>query len=120
MNYRGPYRIRLDRNKEEPEILHPRDAIVRVTRSCICGSDLHIYHGLVPEDIGDKSVAGWWREFMQSERRGKPYAKKESKATKYKAIEFKTGKTNQRDCLGAYQKNSGRYCNLPFISCGGL
>lgn len=49
MNYRGPYRIRLNRNKEEPEILHPRDAIVRVTRSCICGSDLHIYHGLVPD-----------------------------------------------------------------------
>lgn len=49
MNYRGPYRVRLDRNKPEPEILHPGDAIVRVTRSCICGSDLHIYHGLVPD-----------------------------------------------------------------------
>jgi threonine dehydrogenase-like Zn-dependent dehydrogenase len=32
-----------------PEIQHPEDAIVRVTRSCICGSDLHIYHGLVPD-----------------------------------------------------------------------
>lgn len=49
MNYRGPYRVRLDKNKSEPEILHPGDAIVRVTRSCICGSDLHIYHGLVPD-----------------------------------------------------------------------
>lgn len=49
MNYRGPYRIRLDKNKPEPEILHPSDAIVRVTRSCICGSDLHLYHGLVPD-----------------------------------------------------------------------
>jgi len=49
MNYRGPYRIRADRNKPDPEILHPRDAIVRVTRSCICGSDLHLYHGLVPD-----------------------------------------------------------------------
>src|SRR5215218_2387451 len=49
MNYRGPYRIRLDRNKPYPEILHPDDAIVRVTRSCICGSDLHLYHGLVPD-----------------------------------------------------------------------
>jgi threonine dehydrogenase-like Zn-dependent dehydrogenase len=43
MNYRGPYRIRPDYNKPEPEIEHPYDAIVRVTRSCICGSDLHIY-----------------------------------------------------------------------------
>ncbi|GAA4300459.1 zinc-dependent alcohol dehydrogenase [Nibribacter koreensis] len=32
-----------------PEILHPQDAIVRVTRSCICGSDLHLYNGNVPD-----------------------------------------------------------------------
>jgi threonine dehydrogenase-like Zn-dependent dehydrogenase len=32
-----------------PEIAHARDAIVRVTRACICGSDLHLYHGLVPD-----------------------------------------------------------------------
>lgn len=49
MNFRGPYRIRVDRNKPDPQILHPDDAIVRVTRSCICGSDLHLYHGLVPD-----------------------------------------------------------------------
>lgn len=49
MNYRGPYRIRADFNMPLPEILHPSDAIVRVTRSCICGSDLHLYHGLVPD-----------------------------------------------------------------------
>ncbi|MDB5804578.1 MAG: glutathione-dependent formaldehyde dehydrogenase [Betaproteobacteria bacterium] len=48
MDYRGPYRVRA-RQKPEPEIEHPNDAIVRVTRSCICGSDLHLYHGLVPD-----------------------------------------------------------------------
>ncbi|WP_304307580.1 zinc-dependent alcohol dehydrogenase [Pseudacidovorax intermedius] len=48
MNYRGPYRVRID-ERAEPEIEHPGDAIVRVTRSCICGSDLHLYHGLVPD-----------------------------------------------------------------------
>lgn len=48
MTFRGPYRIRLD-NKPVPEIEHPRDAIVRVTRTCICGSDLHLYHGIVPD-----------------------------------------------------------------------
>jgi threonine dehydrogenase-like Zn-dependent dehydrogenase len=48
MNYRGPYRVRVA-HKQEPEIEHPGDAIVRVTRSCICGSDLHLYHGLVPD-----------------------------------------------------------------------
>ncbi|WP_342647891.1 zinc-dependent alcohol dehydrogenase [Mucilaginibacter sp. CSA2-8R] len=48
MNYRGPFRVRVEQ-KPYPEILHPNDAIVRVTRSCICGSDLHLYHGLVPD-----------------------------------------------------------------------
>ena len=48
MNYRGPYRVRAVQ-KAEPEIEHPGDAIVRVTRSCVCGSDLHLYHGLVPD-----------------------------------------------------------------------
>jgi threonine dehydrogenase-like Zn-dependent dehydrogenase len=48
MNYRGPFRVRAD-HKPYPEIQHPNDAIVRVMRSCICGSDLHIYHGLVPD-----------------------------------------------------------------------
>jgi threonine dehydrogenase-like Zn-dependent dehydrogenase len=32
----------------EPTILNPRDAIVRITATAICGSDLHIYNGLVP------------------------------------------------------------------------
>jgi threonine dehydrogenase-like Zn-dependent dehydrogenase len=48
MNYRGPLRVRID-TKAMPEILHPQDAIVRVTRSCICGSDLHLYNGSVPD-----------------------------------------------------------------------
>ena len=48
MNYRGPQRVRID-HKPMPEIRHPQDAIVRVTRSCICGSDLHLYNGSVPD-----------------------------------------------------------------------
>ena len=48
MTYRGPNRVRLE-CKPVPKIEHPEDAIVRVTRSCICGSDLHLYHGLVPD-----------------------------------------------------------------------
>lgn len=48
MTYRGPYRVRADQ-KAEPNVEHPNDAIVRVTRSAICGSDLHLYHGLIPD-----------------------------------------------------------------------
>ncbi|HWB78932.1 MAG TPA: zinc-dependent alcohol dehydrogenase [Nannocystaceae bacterium] len=32
----------------DPQILDPRDAIVRVTSTAICGSDLHLYNGLIP------------------------------------------------------------------------
>jgi len=32
----------------DPKILNPRDAIVRITSTCICGSDLHLYNGLMP------------------------------------------------------------------------
>ncbi|MBA4806680.1 zinc-dependent alcohol dehydrogenase [Brevundimonas sp.] len=48
MDYRGPRRVRIE-HKPMPVIQHPRDAVVRVTRSCICGSDLHLYHGMVPD-----------------------------------------------------------------------
>jgi threonine dehydrogenase-like Zn-dependent dehydrogenase len=48
MDYRGPYRVRVE-EKPMPKIEHPRDAVVKVTRSCICGSDLHLYHGMVPD-----------------------------------------------------------------------
>jgi threonine dehydrogenase-like Zn-dependent dehydrogenase len=48
MNFRGARHVVID-EKPRPVIEHPRDAIVRVTRSCICGSDLHLYHGLVPD-----------------------------------------------------------------------
>ena len=32
----------------DPQILNPRDAIVRITATAICGSDLHIYGGYIP------------------------------------------------------------------------
>ena len=32
----------------DPEIINPHDAIVRVTLTAICGSDLHLYDGYVP------------------------------------------------------------------------
>jgi threonine dehydrogenase-like Zn-dependent dehydrogenase len=32
----------------DPEILNPRDAIVKITKSAICGSDLHLYNGFIP------------------------------------------------------------------------
>lgn len=37
--------------KPKPELLHPQDAIVRVTLASICSSDIHIKHGAVPRAV---------------------------------------------------------------------
>lgn len=46
--YEGPCRVRL-REKPDPRIEHPNDVVLRVTRAAICGSDLHLFHGFVPD-----------------------------------------------------------------------
>ncbi len=32
----------------DPKILNPRDAIIKITATAICGSDLHLYDGVIP------------------------------------------------------------------------
>jgi threonine dehydrogenase-like Zn-dependent dehydrogenase len=32
----------------EPKLLNPRDAIVKITSTALCGSDLHLYNGFIP------------------------------------------------------------------------
>jgi threonine dehydrogenase-like Zn-dependent dehydrogenase len=46
--YEGPYRVRV-REKPDPRIEHPDDVVLRVTRAAICGSDLHLFHGFIPD-----------------------------------------------------------------------
>lgn len=48
MEYRGPYKVRVT-DKPDPRIEHPNDAVVRVVRAAVCGSDLHLYHGMMPD-----------------------------------------------------------------------
>lgn len=45
--WHGKEDIRYD-TVSDPEILDPRDAIVQVTSCAICGSDLHLFHNLIP------------------------------------------------------------------------
>ncbi len=35
-------------NDPDPKILNERDAINKVTKPAICGSDLHLYNGYIP------------------------------------------------------------------------
>lgn len=45
--WHGKEDIRCD-TVSDPEIEHPRDAIIKVTSCAICGSDLHLFHNLIP------------------------------------------------------------------------
>ncbi|CAI8041887.1 S-(hydroxymethyl)glutathione dehydrogenase, partial [Geodia barretti] len=40
----APFSIAAE-NVPDPELQHPNDGIVKITSSCICGSDLHMYEG---------------------------------------------------------------------------
>jgi threonine dehydrogenase-like Zn-dependent dehydrogenase len=41
-------------NVPDPTILNPHDAIIKITRTAICGSDLHLYNGFIPTmEAGD-------------------------------------------------------------------
>ncbi|RDC56150.1 glutathione-dependent formaldehyde dehydrogenase [Pedobacter chinensis] len=57
--FHKPGDIRVD-NVPDPEILDPRDVILKVTSTAICGSDLHILSGAVPQK--DPLIMG--HEFM--------------------------------------------------------
>ena len=45
--WNGIHDVRVEK-VPDPTILNPRDAIVRVTSTAICGSDLHLYDGHIP------------------------------------------------------------------------
>jgi threonine dehydrogenase-like Zn-dependent dehydrogenase len=45
--WHGANDIRVD-TVPDPKIINPRDAIVKITSTAICGSDLHLYDGFIP------------------------------------------------------------------------
>src|SRR4051794_4804879 len=38
----------------DPTVQRPTDAVVRVVRACVCGSDLHPYHNLAAQEQGQQ------------------------------------------------------------------
>jgi len=49
--YDKPFTVTI-REVEKPKILHPDDIIVKITTTCICGSDLHMYEGRTAAQAG--------------------------------------------------------------------
>ena len=48
LSYFGPNKVKVVK-KPDPKIEHGNDVVLRVTRTAICGSDLHLLHGMVPD-----------------------------------------------------------------------
>ena len=51
----------------EPRLCNPRDAIIEITLTAICGSDIHLYDGYIPT-MHKGDILG--HEFMGRGRRG--------------------------------------------------
>ena len=52
--WHGAKDVRVD-NVPDPKILNPRDAVLKITSTAICGSDLHLYDGYIPTmEKGDR------------------------------------------------------------------
>lgn len=56
-----PYEMAVKADIPLPRLKEPEDAIVRITTSAICGTDLHIYHGImssaeVPYPVGHEAM----------------------------------------------------------------
>ena len=49
--YKEPFSVAVE-DVPDPEIQHPNDVIVKITSSCICGSDLHMYEGRTAAEPG--------------------------------------------------------------------
>jgi threonine dehydrogenase-like Zn-dependent dehydrogenase len=47
VTWHGTHDVRVD-TVPDPEIVNPRDAVIEVTATAICGSDLHLYDGVIP------------------------------------------------------------------------
>jgi threonine dehydrogenase-like Zn-dependent dehydrogenase len=47
LTWHGAHDVRVD-TVDDPEIVNPRDAIIKITSTAICGSDLHLYDGVIP------------------------------------------------------------------------
>jgi threonine dehydrogenase-like Zn-dependent dehydrogenase len=47
VTWQGKGRMQVD-TVPDPKIINPRDSIIQDTTTCICGSDLHLYNGMIP------------------------------------------------------------------------
>src|ERR1700712_1081004 len=60
LTYQGSKNVKVE-SVADPRLQEPTDIVLRVTATAICGSDLHLYRGKIP-DMKDGDILG--HEFM--------------------------------------------------------
>jgi len=60
LTWHGKHNVQVD-TVPDPQIVNPRDAIIKITATAICGSDLHLYDSVIPS-MSNGDILG--HEFM--------------------------------------------------------
>ena len=60
LTWHGKHNVQVD-TVPDPQIVNPRDAIIKITATAICGSDLHLYDSMIP-GMSNGDILG--HEFM--------------------------------------------------------
>ena len=60
LTWHGKHNVQVD-TVPDPQIVNPRDAIIKITATAICGSDLHLYDSVIP-GMSNGDILG--HEFM--------------------------------------------------------
>ena len=60
LTWHGKHNVQVD-TVPDPQIINPRDAIIKITATAICGSDLHLYDSVIP-GMSNGDILG--HEFM--------------------------------------------------------
>ena len=63
--YKGPFQVAV-KNVPEPTLQQPNDVVVKITSTCICGSDLHMYEGRTAAQPGIVFGTKTWASFRKS------------------------------------------------------
>lgn len=68
LTYHGPHHVQVE-NVPDPGIEQADDIILRITVTAICGSDLHLYRGKIPQvKHGDILVMNLWGKSLKPGR----------------------------------------------------
>ena len=65
LTWQGRHDVRVE-TIPDPEIVNPRDAIIEVTSTAICGSDLHLYDGVIPGMMAEVDILSGEQTILQA------------------------------------------------------